>query len=61
MEVWQKKNTKTVFLLPVRLDNEREVPEEFEGLLYVNLYEKGGTQKLLEGLRRIVERQKPVT
>ena len=57
LDIWQEKNSNTVYILPVRLDKEGEIPEEFEDLAYINLFEPDGMERLLNDLKQIVERQ----
>lgn len=55
LDIWQEKNSNTVYILPVRLDKDAKVPEEFEDLAYINLFEPDGMSRLIEDLQRIIE------
>ena len=50
LEVWKEVPPGQIYVIPVRLDDECKIPVEFEHLHYVNLFEAGGFDKVLEAI-----------
>jgi hypothetical protein len=57
LDIWQEKPAGDIYVIPVRLDDDHEVPDEFDNLLYVNWFEVDGLEKLIRAIKVGQERK----
>ncbi len=51
LEVWEEVPEGQIYIIPVRLDDECEIPDKFKHLHYVDLFETGGFDKVLKAIQ----------
>jgi hypothetical protein len=56
LDVWYGKLDSDIYLIPVRLDN-CELPENLSNLQWVNLFERGGSKRLIEAIQEATVRR----
>lgn len=58
LEIWREKLSADIYLIPVRLDD-CVVPDEVRDLQWVNLFEQGGWERLVQAIEVGIERRRP--